>query len=102
MHAAEFHRPLAANGVPRRNGDEQPVVTEHIGVDNRPDRHRAGNADIDCTIGEGSGLFVRRHRVELDIDIGPRRAETVKKERHELVGSRVDEAQPQTTSSPCP
>jgi hypothetical protein len=89
---------LAGNGVVSRHGEHESVMAEDRRVDRRPNRHRAGDTQVDIAVDERSGLLIRRHGVEFDIGLGPRRAKPAKEPWNELEGGRVDKAQAETTT----
>ena len=53
---------------------------------------------MDIAVDERSGLLIRRHGVEFDIGLGPRRAKPAKEPWNELEGGRVDETQTETAA----
>ena len=73
-------------------------MAEHRRVDRRPNRHRPGDTQVDVTVDERSGLLIRRHGMEFDIGLGPRRAKPAKEPWNELEGGRVDETQTETAA----
>ena len=73
-------------------------MAEDRRVDRRPNRHRAGDTQVDIAVDERSGLLIGRHGVEFDIGLRPRRAKPAKEPWNELEGGRVDKAQAETTT----
>ncbi len=95
----ETHRSLCGDCVTDGHGNQQSIMAEHIGLHGRTHGDRAGDANVDRSVGQRPSLLVGRHRVEFDTYIGPCRPEAMQERRDELIGGRVDETEPESTPS---